>query len=302
MSVLLTGGLAAITSVYIASKLHQASIPFAIGSRRAPRSITPAESQFSNIPFPAIRFDYEDISTWDSVFASPPGGIEIAAVWLVVPEIEDPEAAMVQFVEYCFDKGVRRYVLCAETTTTLDHSVTGKMWRMLMEMNLDYVVLRPTWFMDNFSHGFHLETIKSESTIYTCAKKGRSPIVAAEDVAALAFHALTDAKVSNSDWKVYGPDLLSHDDIAAILSSTLGKEITHAKVSPGERQEILTKRLGLSPAYSRFIVLMENLTLEGQEDVSAEDHAETLGNFVRVVKKKPLGLREFVDEYRACWK
>lgn len=90
--------------------------------------------------------------------------------------------------------------------------------------------------------------------------------------------------------------------IAAILSQSLERKIVHRSVSPDQRHEILTERLGLPPAYGHFIVYIENLTLEGEEEVSAEEHAAVLGNYVRVVGKKPTGFRDFIDRYRACWK
>lgn len=147
MSVLLTGGLHAKTSVHIGSLLRRASIPFALATQHGPRSLTPTRTEFSHAPLPAVNFDYEDFSTWEAIFSAPPGRAPIAAVWLLIPEVDDAEAAMEHFVDYCVDRGARRFVLCADTTTKIDHSVAGKTWRMLVDRGVEYVVLRPTWYM-----------------------------------------------------------------------------------------------------------------------------------------------------------
>jgi uncharacterized protein YbjT (DUF2867 family) len=47
--------------------------------------------------------------------------------------------------------------------------------------------------------------------------KAKSPFVSADDVAAVAFRALTDEVAHNTDHLLLGPELLSYDDVSYSL-------------------------------------------------------------------------------------
>jgi uncharacterized protein YbjT (DUF2867 family) len=51
------------------------------------------------------------------------------------------------------------------------------------------------------------------NSIFTAAQDGQIPFVSANDIADVAYHALTDAKAPNCDLRVLGPDLLTYDDV-----------------------------------------------------------------------------------------
>lgn len=62
--------------------------------------------------------------------------------------------------------------------------------------------------------------IKDESKIYSAAGDGRVPFVSADDIARVAFHALTDEKPHNTDHIILGPELLTYDQVWCLRSST----------------------------------------------------------------------------------
>ena len=67
--------------------------------------------------------------------------------------------------------------------------------------------------IENFVEQRHLTTIKDEGKIYTATGNGKIPFIATVDIAAVAFRALTDEKPHNTDYRVLGPELLTHDDV-----------------------------------------------------------------------------------------
>lgn len=60
-------------------------------------------------------------------------------------------------------------------------------------------------------------TIGKMSKIFTACGDGKIPFISADDIAAMAFHALTDEKSHNCDYRVLGPELLTYDDVCAPL-------------------------------------------------------------------------------------
>lgn len=67
--------------------------------------------------------------------------------------------------------------------------------------------------IENFSEQHHHVTIREEDKIYSGTAGGKIPFVSADDIAAVAYHALTDLEPHNRDHLILGPELLSYDDV-----------------------------------------------------------------------------------------
>jgi festuclavine dehydrogenase len=61
----------------------------------------------------------------------------------------------------------------------------------------------------------HLYSIRDADNIVTATGEGKLPFVSADDVASVAFRALTDEKSHNTDHLLLGPELLSYDDVSS---------------------------------------------------------------------------------------
>lgn len=75
----------------------------------------------------------------------------------------------------------------------------------------------PTEGIENFWERLYLYTIKHEGRIYTACGDGKTPFVSATDIAAVAFHALTDNTLQETDDRVLGPELLTYDEVYGLL-------------------------------------------------------------------------------------
>jgi festuclavine dehydrogenase len=53
-----------------------------------------------------------------------------------------------------------------------------------------------------------------DNLISSATQNGRVPFVATSDIAAMAFHLLTDEKAHDTDYFVRGPELLSYDEVS----------------------------------------------------------------------------------------
>ncbi|KAI4155834.1 MAG: hypothetical protein LQ340_000707 [Diploschistes diacapsis] len=143
---------------------------------------------------PAVKFGWSD-----PVTISEPGNT-------------NPLDIMKPFIDTGKEHGVKRFVLLSAIREDETTPGTGKVHAYLKQLDVEWAVLRPTWFMENFSEQQHLPTIRDESSIFSAAGHGKISFVSTEDIAAVACGALTDEKPHNRDYVIVGPELLSHYD------------------------------------------------------------------------------------------
>ncbi|PBK94232.1 hypothetical protein ARMGADRAFT_1098905 [Armillaria gallica] len=235
-------------------------------------------------PFRGVKFDWYDASTFEGVFTADPN---IDRIYLVAPaatsEVFPP---MKPFIDLAVQKGVRRFVLLSATTMTDGYPLMGpKVHEYLLSLNVDYAVLRPSWFFENFSTQ-QLPSIKERNTIVG--------FVSAADIADVAVSALTDEKSHNADHIITGPELLSYDDVCPIFLLyippeliVLGRKITHTRITAEE----LKKRylsFGLPEGFAGMLLSLYEL--------KAKDDEEEIFNAKKVTGKRTL--RSFVEANR----
>ena len=68
--------------------------------------------------------------------------------------------------------------------------------------------------IENFGE-FRLSGIVNDDTVMTATEDGRIPFVSADDIADVAFRALTDKESHNTEHLIVGPELYSHDEVCA---------------------------------------------------------------------------------------
>ncbi|THX58310.1 NAD(P)-binding protein [Aureobasidium pullulans] len=271
MAILLTGGTGK-TSLHLASLLQQANMPFLLTSRRGPSASS----------LPTVRFDWNDESTWINAFTHQfPESEQITAIYLLSGELAEPAPLLNKFIDLANNEyGVKRFVLCSGSTAEIGGPYHGKIWQKLHE---------------NFSSPGqgHFETIKYKNTIFSACADGKIPFVSAQDIARVAFHTLTDATPHNRSYRILGPELLTYDQIAEILSTHLSKKITHVKLSPEQRTQGF-KDVGLPPHMSSFLTNLEIMAAEGKEAWEGNDVELVTG-------KKPMSFDAFVQKNKQAW-
>lgn len=95
-----------------------------------------------------VKFDWFDPSTFPSAFEISP----VAAVFLVTPTTLYPLSIMKPFIDLAISEGVKRFVLLSSSLNDIgDEALMGKVSEYLVSLNVDYAILRPSWFMGNYS-------------------------------------------------------------------------------------------------------------------------------------------------------
>jgi ergot alkaloid biosynthesis protein len=240
------------------------------------------------VPVGGIVFDWTDGDTWA------PALRDADAVYLVAPIVTgDPAPLMIEFVETAMDLGVPRFVLLSGSPLEAGGPMMGQVHAWLAQSSAEWVVLRPSWFMENFSEGQHLATIREERAIYTATGQGRVPFLSTGDIALCAAHALTAPSAPNTDFVLTGAESLSYDDVAERLSTVIGERVTHVHQS---FDEIVARHVarGLAPSPAQMLTFMDLVIADGGED-------RTTTGVTELTARAPTSFTQFATDNAAVW-
>ncbi|MEU7405507.1 NmrA family NAD(P)-binding protein [Streptomyces sp. NPDC044948] len=207
-----------------------------------------------------VPFDWHDPAT----HAAALDGVD--RVYLIPPLGDfDPAATMLPFLHQARTAGVHRAVLLSSSAIPEGGPAVGTVHQALPDLFGQWAVLRPSWFMQNFTgtHA-HARSIRGEGIIWTATASGRVGFVDAEDIAAVAVRALTDEQAPNADLVLTGPEALSHDDIAAVITEVTGRPVVHRRLSCEQMRDRLTTQVPVE--FAAMLAGMDRAIAEGAEN------------------------------------
>ena len=215
MTILLTGGTGKVGR-RVAARLRDLGVP----TRVAGRSSAPP-------------FDWTDDSTW-------PAALDGVRSAFVVPY--DGAQLTRPFVAAAVERGVERIVLLSGRGV----DVSGYLPADVMAGNahidgeaavrstaVDWTILRPGWFAQNFSEGFFRDAVLS-GDVRLPAGDGAASFVDADDIAAVATAALTEDGHVGQTYELSGPRALTMTEAVAEIAAASGREVRYAHVEPAE--------------------------------------------------------------------
>ncbi|MBB5787313.1 NAD(P)H-binding protein [Jiangella mangrovi] len=212
MTILITGATGKVGR-RVAARLRDLGRPV----RAAGRSSTPP-------------FDWTEDSTWGPVL----DGVRSA---FVVPYDGAPLTR--PFLAAALDAGVKRIVLLSGRGVDVDGYLPPE-WlhanphidgeAALRSAAVDWTVLRPGWFAQNFSEGFFRDAILA-GELRLPAGDGAASFVDAGDIAAVAVAALTEEGHVGQTYELSGPRALTMGEAVAEIAAATGREVRYTDVS-----------------------------------------------------------------------
>ena len=270
--VILVTGATGKTGKSLASQLAQAGIAYRAASRHS-----------------APAFDWEDRATWDATLDG------VTAIYLVAPgTVSDPYARMIEFIEAAQRKNVRRFVFLSMVGLPAGGPAHGQVHQWLKDNASDWAVLAPSAFMQNFSEGPQLATIREEGTFYSNTGMGRVPFIHVDDIAAVALKALTAPAPLNTDLVITSEEALSYDRVAELISDACGRRITHTHVTTEEMAERLMKR-GIAQQTAIFLAY-------GYQTIAGGYHEATTDVVREMTGRAPVSFQQFAAANADLWK
>ena len=234
-------------------------------------------------------FDWSRPETWDAALEG------VGSVYLVAPAaVADAASRMIAFLQGATLKGARRFVLLSMASLPAGGPGPGQVHQWLKDNSEDWAVLCPSAFMQNFSEGPFLASIRDEVTIYSNTGTGRVPFISTVDIARAAFAALTAPSALNSDFTLTGDEAISYDRVAELLSQACGRPVSHTHISTAAMAKRFLDR-GLPERNATFLAAAYQTIADGAQDRVA-DGVKTLTG------RPPTTFPAFAEANAHVWK
>jgi uncharacterized protein YbjT (DUF2867 family) len=224
-------------------------------------------------------FDWQDRSTWAPALENAE-----AAYITYHPDLAMPGAAddIASFSKLALDKGIRKLVLL---------SGRGEEGAQLSEQALqnsgaDWTILRASWFSQNFSESFLLDTVLS-GTIALPVGDVTEPFVDADDIADVAVAALTDNRHIGQIYELTGPRLLTFAEATEAIAQASGRTVRYLQISTEEFIAGL-EQLSLPADFIHLLIELFTNVLDGR-------NSRLMDGVQRALGREP---RDFTDYAR----
>lgn len=237
----------------------------------------------------APAFDWSRSETWDAALDG------VASIYLVAPSgLDDGPERMIAFLRSAMRRGARRFVLLSMASLPAGGPAQGQVHQWLIDNAEDWAVLCPSAFMQNFSEGPYLASIRDEDTIYSNTGSGRVPFIDVQDIARAAQAALTAAEPLNSAFTLTGDEAISYDRVAEVISQACGRRITHTRITTPQMAERLRSR-GLPERAAAFLAVGYQTIADGAQAGISED-------FTILIGRSPRRFQAFAEAHADAWR
>ncbi|SIO59178.1 Uncharacterized conserved protein YbjT, contains NAD(P)-binding and DUF2867 domains [Singulisphaera sp. GP187] len=236
-----------------------------------------------------VRFDLLEPSTYAPALA------DVSTVMLISrPGDEEAHLHAEPFVEAMVRHGVARVVVLSALGAERRVEFSLHNVETLVERSgLGWTHVRPNFFMQMLALPPLSTEIATRSTLSLPLGDAKVAYVDADDVAAVLVRALIDPSLSGQGLDVSGPRALGHDEVAALVSRQVGREIRYVPLDEESAQRLLGLR-GLSPAHVERVLRFYALTRQGWCATPDATVSQLLG--------RPLGTFEaFVVANATAW-
>ena len=237
-----------------------------------------------------VTFDFTDPATWARAF----DGIE--SMFLVrPPAIGNVKRDLLPAIAAARDAGVKHVVFLslqgADRNKVVPHA-TVEAW--LRKSGLDWTFVRASFFHQNLSTT-HVEEVRDHDQILVPAGRGATAFVDAYDVGAVAAAALQDPALHRGRaWTITGPQALTYEQIASILTDELGRTIRYEQ--PGALRYMRHARRDMRMPWGMVAVTTAIYTTArlGMAAGLSDEVREILG-------REPIDFAEFAHRERTAW-
>lgn len=155
--------------------------------------------------------------------------------YLVTPSSEQAEEQQKRFADLAAKAGIRHLVVLSQLASRQDSPVRFLRYHAAVEqhvrdLGLGYTFLRPNLYFQGLLT--FAGSISAEGKFFAPVGEARVSAVDVRDIAAVAAVALTEAGHVGATYTLTGPEAITHAQIAAALTTALGRDVTFIDVPP----------------------------------------------------------------------
>lgn len=232
-----------------------------------------------------------DLRDRDSIEAALQG---MEALFYIAPAFIPDEASIGrQVVDAAMKAGVRRIVFSSVIHPALaaleNHREKGPVEDAILESGMEYVILQPAMFFQNFAEGW-ANVVKSGTYAEPWSAETRFTRVDYRDVAEVAAMALLEDRLLYGTFELCSEGNFNRHHVAALMSKVLGREVQAGTIDPNKAEGKRTETgLSAQPSpiekmmrwYNKHGLLGNALTLRailGREPRTLEAYFQGLKN------------------------
>jgi len=236
-----------------------------------------------------VHFEYQKPETFFNAFKS------VSKIVLVSPpsflRIHDD---VIHAVNVAKDSGVKLIVNISAMGIDKDENEPMRLIeKHIQKSGLNYVLLRPSCFMQNFTNLFR-DFIKEDNEISAPAEDAKSSFVDIRDVADVAVRVLMDDNFNKQIFTLTGKQSFNLHVIAYLFSEELKREIIYSKIS-----EDFFKKTLLSAGWP--IITIEG-TLELCNYIKGNSNSKISDDIEKILNREPIKFEQFIKDNSDIWK
>jgi len=216
------------------------------------------------------------------------------AFLLSPPGFADHYSMLAPLIQASKRAGLKKVVLMtAMGANAVDSTPFRRAEIELENSGITYNIIRPNWFMQNFAT-FWVQGINESRRIALPAGEAATSFIDARDIAAVAAELLISDALANRDFDLTGIESLTHRDIAAVLSNTLGERVDYQNIEPTILRDGLVAA-GFPGDYVGFLIMIFGFLREGY-------NARQTNAVQDITGQRPRTFKQFAAEHRTVWK
>ena len=218
-------------------------------------------------------FDWEKPDGWGQALQ------DVKAAYVAYqPDLSVPGAlATVQaFIAQVIASGVEKLVLLSGRGEVEAEQAE----QALQATSVDWTILRSSWFFQNFSESFFLDPILAGQVALPVMESVVEPFVDVEDIADIAFAALTDSQHSHQLYEITGSKALTFAEAIGAIAHATGRNITFAPISLDDYCAELVRQ-GVPDDYIELVLYLFSTLLDGRNIPLTDGVQRALGRSPR---------------------
>ncbi|MDW3211308.1 MAG: NAD(P)H-binding protein [Reichenbachiella sp.] len=226
-------------------------------------------------------FDWENAETWSSALK----GMDQVYITFQ-PDLAVPGAleAIEVLTKKAAQAGVKKLVLLSgkgEHEAELCEQV-------VIHSGLDYIIVRASWFMQNFSESFFLDPILA-GHVALPKPEAKVPYISTDDIADVVVEVLLNEQHHGQIYELTGPRVLTFEEVIKEIAQATGRDIMFTPVELEDYVKFL-EEVGVPEDYVWLINYLFSHVLDAKgNDVVSGDVQKVLG-------RSPKDFSEYVQE------
>ncbi len=217
----------------------------------------------------------------DAAFLMSPGGL--------TPQDE----ILIPLIEAAKKAYVKKVVLMTSVGANLsDETPFRKAELALINSGMEYVIVRPNWFMQDFQT-FWTQGIVENNAVQVPAGEGKTSFIDVVDIAEVISKVLTTEKFNGQELDITGSESLSHGEVAEILTTTLGRKITYNDMNADDLANAY-RSYGMDSGFVDFLMEILGYLKKGYNSGITNSVEEVIG-------RKPITFAEYAKKAKGNW-